>query len=764
VFSKLKPWVLSGALCAGAPTMPVFAASDAPILEEITVTAQKRAQSAQDIGIAVTAFTGDNVRELGLQKPVDLAAQTPGLYIKNTFAGAGPIFTVRGVGNSAWSTNTVSPVATYVDEIFLASNTQLGFSLFDLERVEVLKGPQGTLFGRNTTGGAVSFVTKRPGRDAEGFVSVSIGDYEVADLEFGHSTGVTDNLSARIAGKLDYRGEGFFTNRLNGGDDDVGREENWALRLGLLWELESLDIYWNIHGGRDDSEAEPWVGIGQADPASALPNPELPTGIETRASCGDPAIQPIEFFMRNCSNRVGYRDPFIDPREGEFSADAELENDAWGSLLNVEWETGFGTLTSITAIEQKDNAIGDEFDGSPFVMGDGRYENDMTAFSQEVRLTSREPAFGRMDWITGGMYYTDEMTVNDLYIYQDRLNHDILVRFDQESTSWALFAHTETPLTENTRIVAGLRYSDDKTAFDGGTFLVNLAPDFNADAANNTTFVDDYQAFPGLRDMPNLADDDTTSSEFTGKLGIEYQPGGNLLLYASYSRGYKSGIWYGVWADPYSAHEATEPEFVNAWEVGYKATLSGGRLQLNGAAYLYDYRDIQLFATVGNRFSVFNAGEADIRGAELEFRWAPLVGLTLGGGLAYTDSEVTSEELGYRSAQAAQAPEFTVNLDLRFHWPVTDALDAFLNTDLAWQDRVYFTLDNFEAWSQEAYTVVNASVGVASADDVWRLKLWAKNLTDRDYFTEILPSGSAEVYSALVGEPRTYGVNFTYHW
>lgn len=771
-----KALLLCSALSIHTPHLFALNTQDANThqLEEVVVTAQKRAQSVQDIGIAISAFTENDIKDLGMSQPIDMAAQTPGLTIKNVLNKAAPIFTVRGIGNTSFTSNSVAPVGVYVDELFMASSSMLTFSLFDTERVEVLKGPQGTLFGRNTTAGAISFVTKKPTQERDGFVSVTLGDYDVRNIEAAVGGGLTDTVSARLAFKSDYQGEGFFTNRINGGNSDVGTTDTFALRASLLWEFETTAIYWNIHGGRDRSENEPWVGIGRnlPDVLTTLA-PELPTGGKYRSSCGDPATTSINFFIHNCVNVNNYKDPYTDVREGEFSQEPSLESDSIGSVLNINWDLDYATLTSVTAYENKDSLIEEDFDGGPFRTGDTSYANDLDVFSQELRLTANEPLFDTTDWIIGALYYQDAMSIEDLYGYLDRVNHDVLVKFDQDTTSWALFAHTETQWHENWKLIAAIRYTVDSITFDGGTFMVNRDHDYTGAA----TF---------FSETPLLQDDDIDTSEVTGKLAVEYAPHEDLLTYFSISRGYKAGVWNGFWTYLPGDHAATDPEFINAYELGFKATLLESTMQLNGAVYFYDYSDMQLFADLpAGNFAVFNAGEATVKGVEMDVWWRPNANLDIKAGASYNDTEITGG-IGltqFDSVTPPNTPELTYNALIRYHWELdslfnnhffntstssnsilNSGMTASLQMDLAYQDDIFFSLDNLKATSENAYTLVNLRAGLTAPDEQWSATFWVKNLTDEQYFTEILSSGSAGALSGQVGAPRTVGATVTWKW
>ncbi|GAB2195943.1 TonB-dependent receptor [Sessilibacter sp. MAH4] len=730
-------------------------------LEEVVVTAQKRQQSAQDVSIAVTAFDSSSLEKLGVNQPADIALHTPNLNVKNVLNKSAPIFTIRGIGNAAFTSNSVAPVGVYVDELFLPTNTMMSFSVFDIEQVEVLKGPQGTLFGRNTTAGAVSFATARPAHDNEGYIKVGGSNFDGLETEAAQNISLSDTVAMRLSGKWTRQDEGTFTNVNNGGNRDVGTTNTYAIRAGFLFELENGEVYFNVHGGQDKSENEPWVGIGRSaldDPSGAAP--ELPgvDGQQYRNNCLDRATNSIQNFINNpnCVNRVGYYDENTDPRVGEFSLNPKIEADSFGLLLNTDFAlTDTVDFASITAYELLDKTTQEDFDGSPFRIGDTTYRNDIEVFSQEFRFSSVEPYKGVTDWITGFIYYQDTQDVTDLYGYTDRVNHDVLVDFTQETVSVAGYLHTETQLSEKFRLIAGVRISYDNISFDGGTTAVNFDDDFTGDVT-----------FFSVNDPILVDDEDIESTELTGKIGIDYNLAEDILLYANYSRGYKAGVWNGFWAASPGDHSSAEPEFIDAYEIGFKSTLLDQRLRLNAAAYLYDYKDQQLFADLPDgRFTIFNAGSADVQGAEVEINWLVTPNFELRGGVGYTDANVSASVglLEFDDAQPANTPEYTYNLLARYSFEFGQGFSGYVQSDYSYQDDVFFSVDNLEAISQDGYGLLGFRAGV-EAPQGWEISAWIKNAEDELYFTEILTSGSAGVVSGQVGTPRTYGVSFKTHF
>ncbi len=723
-------------------------------LEEIYVTAQKRFQSAQNVSMAITVFQAADVKNLGLQKAGDIAPQSSGVTIKNVLNKTFPVYTVRGVGSTAFTSNGSAPIGVYMDELFMPSISMLNFSLFDIERVEVLKGPQGTLFGRNTTGGAVRYISQRPQQEFNGSASLLLADHDVRVLDAAVGGGLSDNLSARLAVKSEYQGEGYVTNKIQGSSQDVGRTNSTAMRLGLRWQADDLDIYWNLHGGKEDSQNEPWVGIGKRSPAVSQTAAELPGGKSFKQPCADLSSTKLSYFIDNCVNVLGYQDPYSDPRVGEYSQEPILQGESLGSVLDIEKEFAWLRLTAITAAEYSDSQVEEDFDGGPFRIGDSSYSNTANVLSQELRISSINPAFGSTNWLAGFIYYQDDMQVQDIYGYRDRVNHDVLVEFDQKTTSWALFSHAETQINYHWSVLAGLRYSYDESRFNGGTSIINKDADYSGDE----TF---------FSEQPLLNKDQTHSREVTGKLVLQYSPQDHLLFYGSVNRGYKAGVWSGFWSIQEGEHISTEPEHILAYELGVKSALANNTLQLNAALYYYDYTDMQLFFEFSDgRYTSFNAGEGEMKGAELEWWWRASEYLDIKGGVAYNRSKINGEvgTSKFSDTVPPNSPEYSAHSLVRYSHPISAQLNGFVQADVAYQDGVYFSLDNQRAVSEDAYMLSNVSMGIAALDDSWDAAIWVKNISDKQYYSEILSSNSAGTVSAQLGQARTFGVSLSYRW
>ena len=751
-----------GALIAFATVFPSLTAGQAGgVIEEVVVTAQKREQNLQDVSIAVTALTGERLEALGVAQPIDIHTQVPNFNIKNEVGKATPTITLRGIGVGAFSHNAASPVGVYVDEVFLPSAAQMSFAVFDVERVEVSKGPQGTLFGRNTTAGAVSFVSRRPADNFDASVRFGAGSYGSTHVEGFVSGPVADRASGRLAFTSRRQGEGMYRNKLSG--ERIGELDRLAVKGGLLWEPSDAASVWaQFHAGREDSENQPWISIGSADPRRPEENPHFPGGRVFRTDCAPLAVTPARYFQRHCVSKSGYRDPDLDPFVGEWSRNAALENEGSGGVVRLDWDLPGPTLTTVTGYNSLEKTAQEDFDGSPYKLADSGYSTDISVFSQEVRLASNEPAGGRVDWMAGAVWYREEQREDDLYGYADRANHDVKLTYDQDTESLGVFLHTETRLSDRWSLIAGARYTRDAIGFAGETAVANIQPGGPQPVFGPYTFVTLFgeQGTHANPDAIAAMDDSLETDEVTWKAGLDFRPNDRWLLYGSLSHGYKSGGYVGFWTTASEEFGPFGAEFVDAAEVGFKATLADGAMTLNAAAFDYDYEDAQIFGlTPTFAFTILNAGRGDFRGGELELSWYATEALDIVAGVGYIDAALAIGD--GEPVRPGNAPDLTLNGLVRYRATLPNGLGLNLQTDFSYQDDVFFDATERLAVSQDAYWLANARIGLSREGSSWEVAAWARNLGDERYFSQIFRSSTAALLSALAGDPRTYGIEAT---
>lgn len=733
-------------------------------IEEIVVTAQKREQSLNDVPVAVTAFTGEDMKQLGQTQPIDLAGQTPGLSIGNALGSSNPAITVRGVGINDFNTNTNPGVAVYVDEIYQPIPASLSFGLFDMERVEVLKGPQGTLYGRNATGGAVSFVTRKPTDELDGHVSADVGNFGYTSIEAAFSGPLTERISGRLSGLRMNQSEGFQTVKdPAGGSDqgDHGKVDRSAVRGQLDFNLsDNVDLLLAYTYGVDTSD-------------SPLPS-MLDDGL-AGAQYGTYGYAYTYWAGPTCHNCVLMSDPSDPPQ-------VDMESRAWNATLN--WDLGFATLTSVTGGIDMDHLVENDFAGTELAAQNIAYGGNVKQISEEIRLTSNESEF--VDWIVG-LYYskTEQDNRSDIdlthsgfgvfsYWYGFSYYNDPIgaaTVYDQSQESLGVFVHTEAHVNDQIRLTGAVRFSQDTLDYDAQ--VLDTSPDT---VFSDQPLADLLNAF--FLDGPRVnnviaenSDHDNKENSITWKVGADYFIKEDTMIYASASSGFKNQGFYGGLGPFSSQYLPYKPESNLSFEAGFKSTMADGRLQLNGAAYKYILEDPQAIVSenIGLRNDVmWNFGEAEGVGAELDMTWVPNENWTIKFGTSWLNSEVTDETVEGKDifpgaelingAPMAYAPEWTYNGVIRYDTPMKSN-NFFAQIDFDHRGDAQSFAGRMDTL-MESRTLLNARMGVAEQDGQWELALWAKNLAETEwsgYSYQML--GSVEMHQA----PRTFGVSFTFN-
>ena len=738
--NRLDQWAIF-AFAILLPPGVVAQSSGERLVEEIVVTAQKREQYLSDVGIAVTAFTGDDVRRLGFSEPVDVAAQTPNLNINNTFGTGIANVSIRGIGLNDYAVNNNPAAGIYIDDVYLVSPAMLNFQLFDLESIEVLKGPQGTLYGKNTTAGTVKFASRKPTEEAEGFVTVEYGRKDRFLMEGAAGGQIAPGLGVRVAAQTVQQGDGFQSNRTTG--KDVGEVERTAWRVVLDWRpADTVEILVNVHGGEDNSDPPLFNVNNILDPADDA------------------------FFDDEFSSAGG----------GALRQDVE----SIGGSLSIDWNLSERwSIASVTGYEDFSRFYQEDRDGSPLIHLDGFYNNDIEQFSQELRMTYIGEG---LVLIFGGFLGSDEVDTRDQFDSRDLLplfglggSTAVGNFYSQEADTKALFAHSEWQIADSFRLNLGLRYTDDRKEFSnastfivtpdlitGGGFLCALRP--AGDAAV-------IEVFDGVQTgcFPPAAND-YDARDLSGKVGIDFTGIDDTLIYASASKGFKSGGFQGQLTFSPADLTAFEEENLYAYEIGFKTRLADQRVQLNGAAFFYDFKDLQFYGPLfdspfGPLFGIANAGDAEVKGAELELVWLAAPGLDIHIGLGLLDTELTSSFLpGVAKGSALpNSPEVNFNTRINYRWNLADGLSGNFLLAIAYKDDVSYDIVRQPPQTlEDGYWLINARIDISGAEDRWTMYLWGKNLTDERYRTQVLTSSIG--FGESWGEPATYGIGLSFSW
>ncbi len=687
---------------------------------EIVVTAQRREQSVTKVPVAISVFAGDTLEDLGVDDPTNLGDFTPGLSAIYNSVGA-PSFTLRGVGLEDFIGNNTSGTAVYFDEVYPVSAVQQGFQMFDLQRVEVLKGPQGTLYGRNASGGAINFIPKRPTDEVEGYFIASYDNLDELGLTGVASGPLSDaargRLSINYTKGLDAWQKGRF------GGVDAGEADRLSVRGQLELDLsEDITALISLFGERDKGINTTWQADDRLDYLGA-------TGIQVASSGKTDEASLGEFF-------------------GNIDGTTAPENDtsAYGGTLKLNIGTSFGDITSITNYQMMDRLSYDNNDGSPEELADFRFDTDVEQFSQELRLNTE---IGERVNVTAGVFYGwDSIDVNDIAAITGFLDvlglpsptpggeATVSVDSTQDTTSAGVYLHTEWALTDIVQLTLAGRYTYEKRDFKGAIY-------------------DDQGFFfgaPGpifpVFGLTEFLDFSETENDFSYRVGLDVQATDDLLLYASVATGFKSGVFYsGAVFDP-RGWGYIEPEKLMAYEAGGKWTTLDGAAQINAAIFYYDYEDKQTLLFIDDPFGAIatlgNVPEASAYGGEIEITLRPVEGLDLTAGLSVLETEIDKAPTTVRGApllasvmkggELTQSPNISVNFQGVYTRPVSENLYGSVQISYAYADkRTLFLSDPLS--QSDTYNSLGARISVMDSDERWELSIFGRNLTDEEAVT-----------------------------
>jgi iron complex outermembrane receptor protein len=706
---------------------------------EIIVTAQKRAQNTLDVGINVSVVGEDEIASRRIESVTDVVVFTPNVSIKENIPGLVPVLTIRGVGLNDFSATNNPSAGVYVDEVSLGSLALMNFDFFDLGRMEVLKGPQGTLYGRNSTAGALNVVSAKPRIGVtEGRLSGSFGNYQAKELDGMVNVPLGEGGALRLAGKGVFQDKGYWLNQsLN---RDIGRREVYLGRAQLLLEPSknvTVLLKAEVQHGRSELGSPEFFGAFQTVP----PTP----GITCPGS-------PL------CTDFFGYRDTDGDPFRGSWSIDPRYDVDQLNLTGRIEADLEFATLTSITGYIKFDRQWGVDVDATPLRQSDFLTDDRVKQFSQELRLSNETAT---VDWLVGGFYSRDRIETSYNGNLQDLFNTTTFTSSNQLTKSAAVFASGEWHLGDKLSLVTGLRYTSENRSNVGGTTdLVSQAP---GSAVTGAPF--------GTAPIPIASVNAKISDQnWSWKLGLNWKPTQHVLIYASATQGVKSGGFFAGVATSSAQLIPYKPEKLVAYEIGIKGRAPASGLSYSVSGFYYDYSDIQTFIRdVVGSFPVQrlgNVNKAEIYGldADLVFRPQAIKGLTLTTGLGLLHSELgaftSSGGSVPKGNRLSDAPSLNFNGAIGYEFPITDSISGRFNIDARYQSQTFKDALNDPLIASGAYWVWNARMSLLREDD-WDLSIWGKNLGDKRYVTQGLNQTVLGIGNRVYGAPRTYGISLT---
>ncbi|MEO0411392.1 MAG: TonB-dependent receptor [Pseudomonadota bacterium] len=757
--------------------------------EEIMVTAQKRSEGVNDIPLSIQAFTGDALQNAGIFDASQLTLVTPGLNFSRSSANT-PIYTLRGVGFNTPNLSSTSPVGVYVDEVAYAYPFMSSGPLFDLERVEVLKGPQGTLYGRNTTGGLFNFITKKPSDTLEAGVIGEIGNFETYNFEAYVSGPVSETVGVRLSGRWENSDKGWQNSVTR--DDELGKKDRLGLRAIVDFEpnedlrIEVSGSYWR---DRSDTVA----------PQAVLLNADQPDFV-------GPDI--AGFIRDDWTSRTADWDP-EDGSKPPFEVDAEFFSVTGRIDYAITEAISLVSLTAYNDVRRDDT---NDVDGTPVEVFAQQSIGDIASFSQELRLVG---SAGQFDYIVGAYYSRDKINDNQVGFYE-RSSVLQLLRFlsqnaidpmnalytpeqyaagfrtyrnttEQTNRSASIFASGDWEISDQFKVSAGLRYTDDQLRFsacsgdfNGNTlpiwntavhFLVNAqtgnTPNFLVQENGCMTYAENFTDLAAF-ERPALNEDNVA-----GRLSLQYTPNDDVLLYGTFSRGFKSGAVPMLPTNNETQLEPARQERVTAYELGSKLTLLDGRMQLNSSAFYYDYRDKQLFSEVLDPVfttltRLVNVPKSEVYGFEVDGTFRATQELTLRIGAALTKTNVKEFQGFNRAGQpedfAGQrfpyTPEWQVNGSINYDTPITTTLNLQGTLNANYLSETSGSFGEEPGFGVDAYTIVNGTVSVYAPDNGWRVGLYANNIFDTYYWTatDVL----TDIVFRVPGMARTFGVRVSY--
>ena len=777
-------------------------------IEEITVTAQKRSQGLNDVPISIHAFSGEQLQDFRILSAENMAQYVPGLTVNETAATGVPLYTIRGVGFQDYSTAASSTVGIYFDEVAMPYTVMTRNLVFDTDRVEVLKGPQGDLYGRNTTAGQINFISKKPTREFEAGLSGGYGRFQSWDLE-GFVSGGGDSVQGRLAFKTVQSGEGWQKSTTS--DDKLGEQDAIAVRGILNFAVsEALNLQLIAHYTKDESENRANTSYdGRENGLAEFTNPYRPLN-EYRLPQGERLGAVPPWYSSGDNRAAGWTNSFTSPHTGRtFNLRPRRDNELVGVTARIDLELGAMTLTSVTGYNEFEREEANDWDGGFFNDSSNINTTDLEVFSQELRLAGEGAS---LNWVAGLYYSKDEMDEYYHYFMSDSVYGmgsipwgvalfastpilELDTIYAQETESAAIFGHVEWQFADRWRLTVGVRYTEEDRDWLGCTYVADdgslaafLNRQFGASlgAGDCGTINDDPQSPNYIFSVIGSANvnnaflpyqDSIDTNKWMGKIGLDYTLTDDVLLYAMVARGFKSGGFNGANSNTTQQLAPYKEEQLTSYEIGSKATLLDGSMQMNAAAFYYDYEDKQeqdaAVTFVGNISGLTNVPESEIYGIEVDMQWQPVQSIRLQFAAAWLDTEVKKWDAVDRAAsqwpntvtmdasgvELQQSPEWQYTAVLDFTQPVSvnmmleAALDVSFTDDISGGTRP-------EEYTED-YTLLGARAGIAAADGSWRAMLWARNLTDADYYPSAYNGGNGP-FVRVYGMPRTYGVTFSY--
>lgn len=779
------------AVCAStALGQSVSTASEAEMLEnpgEIVVTAQKRAERLIDVPMSITAATGEQLAKQGVTDPSQLTKVVPGfVYLPSTYST--PIYTIRGIGFNDFTAGAEPTVTTYIDQVPLPYPIMTRGAALDIERVEVLKGPQGTLFGNNSTGGAINFIAAKPTRDLRYGASLEYGRFNNAIISGFVSGPLSGTLGARLAVSHESADGWQYSTTRPG--DRLGSENFTNARLSFDWQPSDVVRFALTLSGWHDSGETP---AGQFQEF----RPKTPPTPFTQFIFDGFAAEPVA----PRKNRAANWDPNVD-----FSRDDTLYQIALQGTWDVQPDISLTSITAYTHMRGNDPV---DSDGSAVANFRWTEQNILlTSLSQELRLAGSS---GALRWMLGGNYLRQVANQNNFAVleststvlptadglgavYIDTVRNQV----NQQPTTLSAFGSLEYELSQQLTVQGSIRYSDQRRSFRGCSADNGPGPNGISAGEGFAGFSEFLQSIvfgqvtpvtiaPGgcftldsVTLLPGQVRRKVNEDNVSWRASVNWKPNRDSLLYANITKGYKAGSFSLVGGSVSDQYDPIKQESVLAYEAGFKVNLLDRRLELSGAGFYYDYRNKQLQGT--KIFPVFqaqpilvNVPKSRVAGAEINIMARPTDRLTLNGGMTYVNSRVRTNPdtntppldgfgnpTSYIGRPFPNTPQWQGVGDVEYQFPLGDGLTGFAGSTLTFRSASYAAFGGNPEFRINSYALLDLRAGVETRDGRWRAQVWGRNITNKYYWNGV--NYLVDAVERRAGNPVTYGVTISYRY
>ena len=727
----------------------VYAQSDSAALEEVVVTASRRAESAQDVAVALTALSANTLEDANVVDITDIGFLAPNVQLQpvSTFPGFAT-FSMRGIGTGANSIRTLDPtVNVMIDGMVVATQIAGQLDAFDYEAVEVLRGPQGIFFGRNSIAGAIQMRTGKPSEEFSGRVKVGVGSQSLLQLEGVVQGGLSDTVRAKLA--VQYRNfDGYFEDN-NGGTfipatynpsgtepgtptQTQNEQDSIFIKPTITWEpSETFDL--TVYGQYFEDDGGSGATQAFVEPSSA----------------------PSTMFRL-----YGYTPP-TDQFEVNHDLVGKSDTEIEQLVVEANWTVGNGVLTSVSGWRDLTFSSSNDIDGTPFLLihfPDN--EEEASQFSQEIRYAGE--ISDRLDFIIGGFYLDAEQSVierrefSGLTAGRDHFDYNYIQSdWTQDVKSQAVFGNVRWGFTDSLTLNAGVRYSREEKDLNVTLLTPCAGPGFTGCSNDKNALGEEW-------------------SNTSPRVALEFRPNNDLMFWGSWTRGFRSGN-YNARAPSVAALGPADPEQADQYEIGMKGDFADGRLRANLTGFFTVYDEIQRTTNgeddLGNPLQLLrNAAEAEIPGIEAELTWLPTDRLTLMASVGWIDPEFTKftglnlgaatdaeNEALAKELEFERVPDFEYTLMGEYSVPVAGKGEIAVRAQYAWREGFYTDVTNNELRTIDDYGILDASIRFVN--DNWRVSLWGRNLTEENYADII---SAAFNYQRFGGQARTYGIEVGY--